>query len=114
MAKTSAASQPDVVALAKKYLRGKQDVCEEIAAREFWDDTEAHDEELVEKTHRQFLRKMKAYQKLLSEEFGQPAELGQDEHDASPATASWKTPSETSGASRCSSPSHTRNRNSAA
>lgn len=84
MAKKPAPPEPDVVAIAKSYLRGKKDVCEELDQREFWDEEEAHDDELVERTHRQFLRKMKAYQKLLTAEFGEPAAVGKDEHDAIP------------------------------
>jgi hypothetical protein len=84
MAKKTASSEPDIVALAKKYLRAKRDICEELEERGFWDEEEAHDDELVEKTHRQFLQKMKSYQRLLAAEFGEPSEVGQDEHDAIP------------------------------
>jgi hypothetical protein len=84
MAKKAAAPEPDVVALAKTYLRAKKDACEELEEREFWDEAEAHDRALVEKTHHQFLGKMKAYQKLLTAELGEPAVVGKDEHDAIP------------------------------
>jgi hypothetical protein len=84
MAKKATSPEPDVVALAKKHLRAKKDVCEELDEREFWDEEEAHDVELVEKTYRQFLRKMKAYRKLRTAEFGEPAVVGEDEHDAIP------------------------------
>ena len=84
MAKKAASPEPDVVALANTYFRAKKDVCEELDEREFWDEEEAHDHELVEKIHRQFLRKMKGYQKLLTAEFGEPAVVGKDEHNAIP------------------------------
>lgn len=84
MAKKPPSKEPDVVALAKKYLRSRSDTCEEIETREFWDEEEAHDVALVEETYRQFLAKMKAYQAQLAAEFGDPSEIGKDEHDAIP------------------------------
>lgn len=84
LAKKSQSKEPDVVALAKKYLRAKADGCQEIEMREFWDEAAAHDDELIEETYRQFLAKMKVYQARLAAEFGEPSEAGKDEHDAIP------------------------------
>lgn len=83
-ARRSASPSVDVVALATKSLRGAKEVCLELETREFWDDMEAHDDELIERTYEIFLKRMKAYQKQLTATFGEPAEEGEDEHDAIP------------------------------
>ena len=85
----------DVPAAARKMLRSKQAVREDLESESFRNDAAAHDHRLHERLRRKFVKRLQAVQKELSAEFGAPAETGDEDHDRIPVNgviqyALWK------------------------
>jgi hypothetical protein len=81
--KTTAAGR-DVVATARKLLRARKAVWEELEHEGFQNDRAAHDDDLHEQLRRKFIRRLKAIQKRLAAQFGSPVETGADDQSRVP------------------------------
>lgn len=73
-----------IVTQAEKLLKARKSKCEELHCREFFDDAEAHDEEVQSQLEATFLSSMKTYEKALASRYGAPTRTGTDQVDQIP------------------------------
>jgi hypothetical protein len=65
---------------AEELLKSSASQCEEIDCREFYDDEEAHDDQLQESLEGMFLKNCAKYEKAITQKYGAPAMEGTTEH----------------------------------
>ena len=69
--------------LARKLLK-EGDGLEMLRMHDFPDDESAHDDELTQRLYAEFSAELERIQTTLTEHFGEPAQVGNEDHDLIP------------------------------